>query len=95
MLNENRKVLDKLALELLEKETLDHVELEKIFKGMAKLPERPQWLSSDARPVSQLPPVTVPKKRVTTAGVAESDDSTPSKPARKPRPRKSPGVATA
>jgi cell division protease FtsH len=95
MLNENRKVLDKLALELLEKETLDHVELEKIFKGMAKLPERPQWLSSDARPVSQLPPVKVPKKRVEPTGPAESDGSAPSQPARKPRPRKSPGVATA
>ncbi|MGV8876909.1 MAG: ATP-dependent zinc metalloprotease FtsH [Rhodoglobus sp.] len=95
MLNENRSVLDKLARELLEKETLDHNELEKIFKGIAKLPERPQWLSSDARPVSQLPPVKVPKKRIVETGVVSGDDSTPSKPVRKPRPRKSPGVATA
>jgi len=95
MLNENRKVLDKLARELMEKETLDHVELDKIFKGMAKLPERPQWLSSDARPVSQLPPIKVPKKKVVDAEASDSDESTPSKPARTPRPRKSPGVATA
>ncbi|MEV8253006.1 ATP-dependent zinc metalloprotease FtsH [Rhodoglobus sp. NPDC076762] len=96
MLNENRKVLDKLARELMEKETLDHVELDKIFKGMAKLPERPQWLSSDARPVSQLPPIKVPKKKVVDADAeATDDDTTPSKPARTPRPRKSPGVATA
>ena len=95
MLNENRGVLDKLARELLEKETLDHNELEKIFKGIAKLPERPQWLSSDARPVSQLPPIKVPKKRAAATEAAEGDDGTPSKPARKPRPRKSPGVATA
>jgi cell division protease FtsH len=95
MLNENREVLDKLARELLEKETLDHNELEKIFKGIAKLPERPQWLSSDARPVSQLPPIKVPKKRAAAPEAAEGDDSTPSKPARTPRPRKSPGVATA
>lgn len=95
MLNENRTVLDKLARELLEKETLDHNQLEKIFKGIAKLPERPQWLSSDARPVSELPPVKVPKKRAAATEAAESGDSTPSQPARKPRPRKSPGVATA
>jgi len=94
MLNENREVLDKLALELLEKETLDHVELETIFQDIAKLPERPQWLSSDARPVSQLPPVEVPKKAADSE-VSDNDESTPSKPARTPRPRKSPGVATA
>ncbi|TQO20281.1 membrane protease FtsH catalytic subunit [Rhodoglobus vestalii] len=95
MLNENRKVLDKLARELLEKETLDHVQLEKIFTGIAKLPERPQWLSSDARPVSQLPPIKVPKKAVVAAEATDGNDGTPAKPARKPRPRKSPGVATA
>jgi cell division protease FtsH len=95
MLNVNRKVLDKLARELLEKETLDHVQLEKIFTGIAKLPERPQWLSSDARPVSQLPPIKVPKKAVVAAEATDGNDGTPAKPARKPRPRKLPGVATA
>ena len=55
VLNDNRDVLDRLALELLEKETLDHIELAEIFEDVKKLPPRPQWLSSDERPVSQQP----------------------------------------
>ncbi|GAA1919196.1 ATP-dependent zinc metalloprotease FtsH [Microbacterium aoyamense] len=71
VINDNRDVLDKLALELLEKETLDHLELEEIFKDVKRLPPRPQWLSSDGRPVSELPPVEVPQRR-TEAGLAAS-----------------------
>ncbi len=71
VLNSNRDVLDKLALELLEKETLDHLELAEIFKDVKKLPPRAQWLSSEQRPVSQLPPVEVPKRRE-EAGLAAS-----------------------
>jgi cell division protease FtsH len=61
VINDNRDVLDKLALALLEKETLDHLELAEIFKDVKKLPPRPQWLSSQERPVSTLPPVEVPR----------------------------------
>ncbi|WP_424466730.1 ATP-dependent zinc metalloprotease FtsH [Pseudoclavibacter helvolus] len=57
VINDNRDILDQLAAELLEKETLDHVRLEQIFAPVRKLPERPQWLSSPDRPVSALPPV--------------------------------------
>ena len=57
VINDNRDILDQLAAELLEKETLDHVRLDEIFKPVRKLPERPQWLSSPDRPVSALPPV--------------------------------------
>jgi cell division protease FtsH len=64
VINSNRKVLDRLATELLEKETLDHNELAVIFKDVKKLPLRKQWLSSDERPVSKLPPVKVPAKKV-------------------------------
>jgi len=71
VINANRDVLDKLALELLEKETLDHLELAEIFKDIKKLPPRPQWLSSDGRPVSELPPVDVPRSRE-EAGLAAS-----------------------
>jgi cell division protease FtsH len=67
VLNSNRKVLDKLAAELLEKETLDHVQLAEIFKPVKKLPERPEWLSSSKRPSSKLPPVAVPKSVRSTA----------------------------
>ncbi|MET3508837.1 MULTISPECIES: ATP-dependent zinc metalloprotease FtsH [Plantibacter] len=47
----NRAVLDRLAAELMEKETLDHVQLAEIFKDVKKLPPRPVWLSSEKRPV--------------------------------------------
>ncbi|WP_248243123.1 ATP-dependent zinc metalloprotease FtsH [Microbacterium kunmingense] len=71
VINANRDVLDKLALALLEKETLDHIELAEIFADVTKLPPRPQWLSSSDRPVSTLPPVEVPR-RAEPAGVAAS-----------------------
>jgi cell division protease FtsH len=47
----NRAVLDRLAAELMEKETLDHVQLAEIFKDVKKLPPRPVWLSSKKRPI--------------------------------------------
>jgi cell division protease FtsH len=61
-LNLNRKVLDTLAKELLEKETLNHEEIEKIFKTVKKLPKRAQWLSKKTRPV-KAGPIAVPKKK--------------------------------
>lgn len=67
LLNDNRDVLDKLATELLEKETLDHNQLAELFKNVKKLPERPLWLSSDERPVSNKPPVNIP-------AIARTDD---------------------
>jgi cell division protease FtsH len=94
VLNNNRDILDKLATALLEKETLDHNELAEIFKDVKKMPERPQWLSSDKRPVSALPPVIVPQKAPIDAGVV--DGGVQSEPTKKARaPRKRPGIATA
>ena len=96
VLNENRDILDKLATALLEKETLDHIELAEIFKDVKKMPERPQWLSSTKRPVSALPPVLVPQKAPIDAGVVDGGvTSEPAKKARTPRPRKRPDIATA
>ncbi|MGO3649258.1 ATP-dependent zinc metalloprotease FtsH [Agrococcus casei] len=60
VLNENRDVLDELARQLLERETLDHTALAEIFKNVRKLPRRAQWLSSPERPVSDLPPIELP-----------------------------------
>jgi cell division protease FtsH len=97
VINENRHVLDALASELLEKETLDHEQLAEIFKDVKKLPERPLWLSSKERPLSNLPAVAVPSKAPIDAGVVDGgvQSDKPSKPKRTPRPRKSPGIATA
>ncbi|MGB4713404.1 MAG: ATP-dependent zinc metalloprotease FtsH [Pontimonas sp.] len=67
VLNQNRAILDRLATELLEKETLDHKQLAVIFEKVKKLPERPQWLSSKARPVSAAGPAAMPAKKVTRA----------------------------
>jgi cell division protease FtsH len=62
VINDNRDILDRLATELLEKETLDHIRLAEIFADVKQLPERPQWLSSINRPLPDLPPVPMPTK---------------------------------
>ena len=95
VLNSNRDILDKLATELLTKETLDHVELARIFEDVEKLPERPQWLSSEGRPVSDRPAVAVPSKAPIDAGIVDGGVESQTPPKRTPRPRKSPGIATA
>ncbi|RKT31887.1 membrane protease FtsH catalytic subunit [Microbacterium sp. AG1240] len=95
VINSNRKILDRLALELLEKETLDHLELAEIFTDITRLPPRPQWLSSDGRPVSQLPPVDVPR-RAQPAGVAantEAEAQTEKAPRRQPSGQARPATA--
>jgi len=90
VLNDNRDILDRLAAELLEKETLDHIQLEEIFREVKHLPERPQWLSSEGRPVSDIPPIAVPKKDVgLAASVAVENEE--AKPATKKAPRPSTG----
>ncbi len=95
VLNMNRGILDTLATELLEKETLDHNQLAEIFANVKKLPERPQWLSSIDRPVSKQPPVALPNKAPIDPGAVDGAvGSTPDKPKRAPR-RKAPGIATA
>jgi len=92
VINQNRAVLDRLAAELLENETLDHNQIAEIFTDVVKLPERPQWLSSDKRPISDQPPIAFPVKAPIDAGAVDGgvDSEPPSKPkrapARKPRP---------
>ena len=96
VLNENRDILDNLAKELIAKETLDHNQLAEIFTDVKRLPERPQWLSSDRRPISKRPPIDIAAKAPVDEGVVDGGiDSTPSRPKRSARPRKSPGIATA
>ncbi|MGC0249260.1 ATP-dependent zinc metalloprotease FtsH [Pseudactinotalea sp. Z1748] len=52
-----RHVLDELALELLERETLNQQELAEIFAAVTKRDPRPVWLSSQQRTISDKPPV--------------------------------------
>jgi cell division protease FtsH len=46
-LSQNRALLDALALELLDKETLGEVELAEIFKDVVKIAPRGDWLSGE------------------------------------------------
>jgi cell division protease FtsH len=99
VINDNRDVLDHLAAVLLEKETLDHDELADIFKDVRKLPERPQWLSSDKRPVSDRPAIPMPTKAPVDAAAVDggvgSEPEADSSTSRQRPPRTAPGIATA
>ena len=68
ILTRNRAVLDKLAEELLSRETLLEKDLERIFEGVVKQPERPLWRSDESLPVVEPAPAS------DEAG-GESDDS--------------------
>jgi cell division protease FtsH len=96
VLNENRAILDRLAAELLEKETLDHTQIAEIFTEVKKLPERPLWLSSDKRPLSDKPPIDYPRAKapIDASAVDGGVDSEP--PAKTKRaPVRKPRTATA
>ncbi|WP_068263827.1 ATP-dependent zinc metalloprotease FtsH [Janibacter limosus] len=62
-LNDNRDVLDRLVLELLEHETLNTKDLEVVFAEVRKRPKRPTWLSSEYRTISDIPPVLTPAEQ--------------------------------
>ena len=53
----NRAVLDNLVEILLEKETLNKEEIEKIFAKVKKIKPRPAWTGSARRTPSDIPPV--------------------------------------
>ena len=72
VLENNRDILDNLARELLEKETLDHLQIAEIFTHVQKLAPRPVWLSHDDRPVSNRPPIEVPPVVRTDASLEEA-----------------------
>ncbi|MFM7014643.1 MAG: ATP-dependent zinc metalloprotease FtsH [Actinomycetota bacterium] len=72
-LNLNRAILDQLAKELMEKETLNHDDIDRIFKSVKKLPKRKSWLSKPTRPSSKKGPIAIPAKGSTTAKKAASD----------------------
>jgi cell division protease FtsH len=57
ILTENRDVLDELALELLERETLNQAEIAQVFTNIRKRDFREVWLSKETRPVQSAGPV--------------------------------------
>ncbi|WP_341360190.1 ATP-dependent zinc metalloprotease FtsH [Georgenia sp. M64] len=75
ILTEYRHVLDDLVLHLLEKETLNEAELARVFAPVVKRAPRPVWLSSDGRPVSDLPPVLTAAERDRGERMAPEDQA--------------------
>ena len=77
----NRKVLDEMVLELLEKETLNKDEIARIFKKVKAVTARSAWTGSSTRIPSNQPPVDVPERIVitkvkkTTRGKKVSNDN--------------------
>ena len=57
ILTENRDVLDELALELLERETLNQAEIAQVFTNIRKRDFRDVWLSKETRPIQDAGPV--------------------------------------
>jgi cell division protease FtsH len=60
----NRKILDEMVIELLEKETLNKDEIAAIFKKVKLVTKRPAWTGSATRIPSEQPPVDVPERVV-------------------------------
>jgi cell division protease FtsH len=63
----NRKILDEMVIELLEKETLNKEEIAAIFKKVKLVTKRPAWTGSATRIPSEQPPVEVPERVVIEA----------------------------
>jgi cell division protease FtsH len=66
ILEANRVILDEMVLQLLEKETLNKEEIEKIFKKVKSWPKRPAWTGSPSRRPSTEPPVNIPERAAAT-----------------------------
>jgi cell division protease FtsH len=62
ILVDNRDVLDRLVIELLEKETLNKEQVATIFEELHLRPSRPAWTGSERRAPSDRPPVDVPER---------------------------------
>ncbi len=62
VLVQNREILDRLVLELLEKETLDKAQIADVFRDVRMRPARPAWTGSTRRVPSDRPPVKTPKE---------------------------------
>jgi cell division protease FtsH len=64
LLDLNRAILDKLVVELLERETLDKEEVAEIFKKLKRRANRPAWTGSNKRKPSKKGPVKAPVRLV-------------------------------
>ncbi|MGW9415409.1 ATP-dependent zinc metalloprotease FtsH [Arthrobacter cupressi] len=70
ILTENRDILDQIALELLERETINQSDVERLTAGVRKPVVRPIWLSKETRPVQHIAPVLSSRERAQLAAEA-------------------------
>ena len=68
VLDENRDILDSLALELLEKETLDRADLVRIFADVVKRPKITSFDEFGSRVPSDRPPIKTPRELAAERG---------------------------
>jgi cell division protease FtsH len=68
VLNENRDILDSLAMELLEKETLDRADLTRIFAAVVKRPKITSFDEFGSRVPSDRPPIKTPRELAAERG---------------------------
>jgi cell division protease FtsH len=86
ILVENRAILDRLVLELLEKETLGKEEIATIFTEVRGPQPRSAWTGSSARKPSSLPPVDIPV-RTNGADQSSAQEEKPKRRAKKVAPK--------
>ncbi|MCE3291796.1 MAG: cell division protein FtsH, partial [Arthrobacter sp.] len=75
ILTENRDVLDRLALELLERETLNQSEIADVFRDIRKRDFREVWLSKETRPVQTAGPVESKQERAEREAQEEAKEA--------------------
>src|SRR5687767_2003677 len=75
ILTENRDVLDRLALELLERETLNQSEIADVFRDIRKRDFREVWLSKETRPVQKTGPVESRQERAEREAQEEAKEA--------------------
>ena len=80
--------MDKLVIELLERETLLKDEIAKIFTGIKLVKPRPAWTGSTTRLPSELPPVALSPANSENHG--SSEESAVKKPVKRARKKAAP-----
>ena len=84
----NREVLDELVNELLEKETLNKEEIEKVFKKVKKVKKRAPWTGSKLRVPSSVPPVALKPAKIKEKPTQKAEEKVVEKAAKKTAAKK-------
>ena len=84
----NREVLDELVNELLEKETLNKEEIEKVFKRVKKVKKRAPWTGSKLRVPSNVPPVALKPAKIKEKPTQKAEEKVVEKAAKKTAAKK-------